>query len=182
MPLVEVKQLMQAFNVTERYIGQLVKEGMPREARGKYDLGKCMLWYLRYLQAVVRRRSGSEIPDDQGRTEARERLRLLSAEAELKEIELARERGQFIALPDLAKMLTDLVITTKARILAVSPRVAPQLVGMDRLTIEAELDKELRSALSYLAKSANGNGHNVGGLDTRKRSGKADSNRSLFPE
>jgi len=185
MPLVEVKQLMQAFNVTERYIGQLVKEGMPREARGKYDLGKCMLWYLRYLQAVVRRRSGSEIPDDQGRTEQRERLRLLSAEAELKELELARERGQFIALPDLEKMLTDLVITTKARILAVSPRVAPQLVGMDRLTIEAELDKELRSALSYLAKSVNGNGHHSSDPDRAKPSTKVDArraNRSLFPE
>jgi phage terminase Nu1 subunit (DNA packaging protein) len=182
MPLVEVKQLMQALNVTERWIGQLVKEGMPREGRGKYDLGKCMLWYIRYLQAAVKRRNGSEIPDDQGRTEQRERLRLLSAEAELKELELARERGEFIALPDLEKMMTDLVITTKARILAVSPRISAQLVGVDRLTIEAELDKELRSALSCLAKSVNGNGHHSSDPDTAKRSSKVNANRNLFPE
>jgi phage terminase Nu1 subunit (DNA packaging protein) len=173
MPLVEVKQLMQAFNVTERYIGQLVKEGMPREARGKYDLGKCMLWYLRYLQAVVRRRSGSEIPDEQGRTEQHERLRLLSAEAELKELELARERGEFIALPDLEKMLTDLVVTTKARILAVSQRVSAQLVGLDRPSIEAELNKELKTALSYLAQSGNGHGDHASNRDPSKRTGKS---------
>ena len=161
MPEIEVRQLMQALNVTERRIGELVKEGMPKDARGQYDLGKCMLWYIRYLQAALKRRNGSEIPDDQGRTEQRERLRLLSAEAELKELELARERGELMALPDLEKMMTDLVITTKARILAVSPRVAAQLVGQDRLAIEAELDKELKSALSYLTKGVNGNGESV---------------------
>jgi phage terminase Nu1 subunit (DNA packaging protein) len=173
MPQVEVKQLMQALNVTEQWVGKLVKEGMPREARGKYDLGKCMLWYIRYLQGVVRKRSATLSLDDEGKTEARERLRLLSAEAELKELELARERGDFIALPDLEKMMTDLVIATKARVLAVSTRVSGQLVGMDRLTIEAELDKELKAALSYLAKSANGNGHHASGPDTSERTRKS---------
>jgi hypothetical protein len=173
MPQIEVRQLMQALNVTERRIGQLVKEGMPKEARGKYDLGKCMLWYIRYLQAALKRRSGSEIPDDQGRTEQRERLRLLSAEAELKELEVARERAEFMALPDLEKMMTDLVIITKARILAVRPRIAPQLVGMDRLTIEAELEKELKSALSCLTKSVNVNGHHAGGPYVHNRSGES---------
>jgi phage terminase Nu1 subunit (DNA packaging protein) len=169
MPQVEVKQLTQALNVTEAWIGKLVKEGMPKEARGKYDLGKCMLWYIRYLQGALKRRSGNQTGDEEGRTEARERLRLLSAEAELKELELSRERGEFIALPDLEKMMTDLVIATKARILAVSPRISGQLVGMDRLTIEAELEKELKAALSYLTKSANGNGHHASGPDTPKR-------------
>jgi phage terminase Nu1 subunit (DNA packaging protein) len=159
MPLVEIKQLTQALNVTEQWIGKLVKEGMPKEARGKYDLGKCMLWYIRYLQAALKRRGGNQTPDEEGRTEQRERLRLLSAEAELKELELARERGDFIALPDLEKMLMDLVLTTKARILAVSQRISPQLVGMDRVGIEAELDKELKAALSSLSKNANGTNH-----------------------
>jgi phage terminase Nu1 subunit (DNA packaging protein) len=163
MPQVEINQLVQALNVSKQWIGELVKAGMPREARGKYDLGKCMLWYIRYLQAALKRRRGNQTGDEEGRTEARERLRLLSAEAELKELELARERGDFIALPDLEKMMTDLVIATKARILAVSVRVSAQLVGKDRLTIEAELDKELKAALSYLASSANGNGHHASG-------------------
>ena len=167
MPQVEIKQLMQALNVSEVHVGRLVKEGMPKEARGKYDLGKCMLWYIRYLQGALKRRSGNV--DETGRTESHERLRLLSAEAELKELELARERGDFIALPDLEKMLTDLVVTTKARILAVSQRVSAQLVGLDRPSIEAELNKELKTALSYLAQSANGHGDHASNRDPSKR-------------
>lgn len=173
MPLVEVKQLTQALNVTEQWIGKLVKEGMPKETRGKYDLGKCMLWYIRYLQGALKRRSGNQTGDEAGRTEQRERLRLLSAEAELKELELSRERGEIIALPDLEKMLTDLVVTTKAQILAVGQRVAPQLVGQDRLTIEAELEKELKAALAYLTKSANGNSNHASGPDTSERARKS---------
>jgi phage terminase Nu1 subunit (DNA packaging protein) len=167
MPLVEIKQLVQALNISEARIGQLAKEGMPKEARGKYDLGKCMLWYIRYLQAALKRRSGAT--GESGRTEQTERLRLLSAEAELKELELARERGEFIALPDLEKMLTDLVTTTKARILAVSQRISGQLVGLDRPSIEAELNKELKTALSYLAQSANGHGDHASNRDPSKR-------------
>jgi phage terminase Nu1 subunit (DNA packaging protein) len=151
MPQIEVKQLMQALNVSEVHIGRLVKEGMPKEARGKYDLGKCMLWYIRYLQAALKRRSGSEVIDETGRTEQRERLRLLSAEAELRELELSRERGEFIAMPDLEKMMGDLVVTTKAQILSVSSRVAPQLVGESRAVIEIKLDRELKDALRVLA-------------------------------
>jgi hypothetical protein len=161
MPQIEVKQLMQALNVSEVHIGRLVKEGMPKEARGKYDLGKCMLWYIRYLQAALKRRSGSEPIDETGRTEQRERLRLLSAEAELKELKLTRERGEFIALPDLEKMMTDLVVTTKAQICGVACRIAPQLVGESRTIIEIKLDRALRDALRALANN-NENGNAVG--------------------
>jgi phage terminase Nu1 subunit (DNA packaging protein) len=161
MPQVEVKQLMQALNVSEVHIGRLVKEGMPKEARGKYDLGKCMLWYIRYLQAAIKRRSGSEPIDETGRTEQRQRLRLLSAEAEMKELELARERGEFIALPDLEKMMTDLVVTTKAQILGVASRIAPQLVGESRTDIETKLDRTLKDALRVLANNS-GHGNTLG--------------------
>jgi phage terminase Nu1 subunit (DNA packaging protein) len=161
MPQIEVKQLMQALNVSEVHIGRLVKEGMPKEARGKYDLGKCMLWYIRYLQAALKRQSGSEPIDETGRTEQRERLRLLSAEAELKELKLTRERGEFIALPDLEKMMTDLVVTTKAQIFGVACHIAPQLVGESRTIIEIKLDRALRDALRALANN-NENGNAVG--------------------
>jgi len=80
-------------------------------------------------------------------------------------LELARERGEFIASPDFEKMLTDLVVVTKARILAVASRVAPELVGEPRTVIEVKLDRALKDALTALAKyGQNGNGS---GADTR---------------
>jgi hypothetical protein len=64
MAVVDLKSGLESLNVSERRIQQLAKEGLPKEDRMKYDLGKCMLWYIRYLQAALeasgRRDSGDE--------------------------------------------------------------------------------------------------------------------------
>ena len=61
--------------------------------------------------------------------------------------------------------MTDLVLTTKARIMAIAPRLAPELVGeTSRVMIHAKLEKALKEALATLAKSANN-----GNPDTSER-------------
>jgi hypothetical protein len=134
---------------------------MPQEGRGKYELGNCMLWYIKFLKNKLRTRRLSS-HDVKVNTERDERLKLLSAEAELKQLELARERGQFAAVEDFEKTWTQLVVTTKARILALPSRLAAQLVGEDRLQIESRLDKELKEALLTLS----GNGHETHAANT----------------
>jgi len=137
---------------------------MPKEGRGQYDPVKCMLWYIRYLQNALQKKS---VPTLEGGFvgEREERVRLLRADADLREIELAKERGQLIALADVEKTMTDLVLTTKARIMAIAPRLAPELVGeTSRVMIHAKLEKALKEALAALAKSANN-----GNADTSER-------------
>jgi phage terminase Nu1 subunit (DNA packaging protein) len=151
MALVDVKRVAQALNLDERRVQQLAKEGMPREERGRYDPVKCMLWYIRYLQAALEKKS-VPIPGGGYAGEHQERVRLLHAEADLKEIELARERGQFVAIEDVEKELTDLVLTTKAQILSVAPRLAPELLGeTSRVMAQAKIEKALKEALVQLA-------------------------------
>lgn len=166
MALANVAQVAHALNLDERRIQQLVKEGMPREQRGQYDLGKCFFWYVRFLQNALEKKA-VPMADGQFAGEREERVRLLRADADLREMELARERGLYIALPDVEATLTDLVLTTKARILAISPRLAPELVGENsRVIIEDKLDKALKEALSYLANAQNG-----GSANSSKRKG-----------
>ena len=114
--MVNIERVANALNLTPRRVQQLVKEGLPREKRGEYDPIKCLLWYVRYLQGQISRLSpnvdlaGGEIDD-----ERKARLRLLLADANLREIELARERGEFMTLVDVEKLMTDLIVMTKAR-------------------------------------------------------------------
>ena len=120
-------------NVGPRRVQQLVKEGLPREKRGECDPIKCMLWYIRYLQAQISRLSPNIDPaGTEADNERKERIGLLRADRELRELELARERGEFMSLTDVEKIMTDLVAMTKARILAVANRVALQPVGERR--------------------------------------------------
>lgn len=151
MPLVNVGRVAQALNLTEQRVQQLVKLGMPREARGQYDPVKCMLFYVRYLQAAIEKKS-VPMTDGSFAGEREERVRLLRAHADMREIELAKERSQLLAIPDVEQIFTDLVLTTTATIMAIPPRVAPELVGeASRVMIQAKLEKAFREALSRLA-------------------------------
>jgi hypothetical protein len=56
-------------------------------------------------------------------------------------------------IADHESVVTDLVLTTKAGITAIAPRVSPELVGeTSRLMIQAKLEKACKQALAYLAK------------------------------
>jgi|SRR6267143_954728 len=168
MPIVDVTKVASFLNLDERRIQQLVKEGMPRASRGQYDPIKCAYFYIRYLQRALEKKA---VPTLDGGYigEREERVRLLRADADLREIELAKERGLLVALHDVEAAVTDLVLTTKARIMAIPPRLAPELVGeTSRIMIQAKLEKVCKESLAYLAKAAFNDG---GNLNTRKRAG-----------
>jgi len=150
---VTIRQVAEILNLTPRRVQQLVQEGLPLKVRGKYDQDLCVGWYIRYLQALVEKKiildSGGAVLAN----ERDERLRLLRADADLREIELARKRGQLVAIEDVEHEMTDLILVTKARVLAVGARVAPELVGeTSRVMIQAVIEKAHKEALTQLAK------------------------------
>lgn len=152
MPVVDVERVAQALNLTEQRVQQLVKEGMPKEGRGQYDAVKCMLWYIRYLQAALEKKS-VPMTDGSFAGEREERVRLLRADADMREIELAKERSQLIAIPDVERDITDLILTCKARVMAIAPRLAPELLGeTSRVMIQAKIEKSCKEALLSLSK------------------------------
>jgi hypothetical protein len=159
MPSVDVGRLSQALNVTKSWVHQLVKEGMPQESRGRYDLGQCMLWYIRYLQVALKKRSATTEGGNVNAQREAAGLRMVEAEAALKEMELSRERGLLVSLADFEKMMTDLVVTTKAQFLAMPSRIAPELVGLEsRLIVQEKLEKAIKEVLTTLSKAhRNGN-------------------------
>jgi phage terminase Nu1 subunit (DNA packaging protein) len=151
--IVTIRQVAEILNLTPRRVQQLVQEGLPLKVRGKYDQDLCVGWYIRYLQALVEKKiildSGGAVLAN----ERDERLRLLRADADLREIELARKRGQLVAIEDVEHEMTDLILVTKARVLAVGARVAPELVGeTSRVMIQAVIEKAHKEALTQLAK------------------------------
>lgn len=145
-------------NLTKQRVHQLVAEGLPRKLRGKYDLDECAQWYIRYLQAVIEKKA---IPLDEGQvaTEQQEKVRNMRASADLKEIELAQRRGQLVAIDDVEKEMADLVLNTKARIMSVPARLAPELLGeTSRVMAQAKIEKALKESLAQLASRGELNG------------------------
>lgn len=151
MAVVGLGKIASALNLSERRVQQLVKEGLPRESRGRYDPIKCIRFYIRYLQNLLEK---SAFPIHEGGLvgEGRERVRLISANADLKEMELAKWRGSLVSVQDVEKATEDLVRTTRAVIMAIAPRVAPGLVGeTSRVMVQAKMEKACKEALTRLA-------------------------------
>jgi phage terminase Nu1 subunit (DNA packaging protein) len=128
--LVSRSAVATALNLTERRVAQLVHEGLPRASRGLYDLGACMAWYIRYLQAVVERRSDGS--DRQGENELRsEKIRIARAEAGLREAELKRVTGEMMPVSEARAAGFSAARRARDQLLALPDRLAPVLAGMD---------------------------------------------------
>lgn len=133
--------------LTPMRITQLVREGMPKAERGQYDPVRCMYWYLGKLRSHVEHKEGED-----GRSTQGERKRLLKAQADREELELAKARQEIISITDHTKILGDLAVETRALVQAIPARAAADLVGeSSRVMIQAKLEKHCNFALTKLA-------------------------------
>jgi phage terminase Nu1 subunit (DNA packaging protein) len=150
MALVSVEKVAAALNVTPRRVQQLVELGLPREAHGEYDLGKCLVWYIRYLQAALERRD----PDlDTINVALRsERQRLTKAQADREELELQRARSEVIPVLVFEERMSYLIRSARQRLLVLPARIAHQLVGLDALQIKSALARAVHDALIALSR------------------------------
>jgi hypothetical protein len=143
-------------NLGTRRIYQLVKEGLPQTAPGRYDIAKCFGFYVRYLQRKIVERALPEDGDDAGSGPATSssmtKHKLLSIETELKQIELAERREQLISIDKVQKDFAALAMEIKTRILALPPRLAAEILGETDLAIaQSKIDRSLKGALESLS-------------------------------
>lgn len=90
-PAVSSKELGDLFGLTAVRIQQLVKEGLPKRAHGKYPLKRCCQWIRDYWKSRATRGADA--------TEFREaRNRKLEAQAQLIEVKLEKARGNTIPI------------------------------------------------------------------------------------
>ena len=147
-----VQAVAEACNLDPRRVQQLVQEGaLPRAARGVYDVDACLRAYVRYLQAAVQSKATL---GDEGEvvTTKNAKAQLTQYQADLKRLELAERRGSVIAIDDHERILSTLIIETKARVMAIAPRVAPKVIGLSsRIMVQATIEEEAKLALTELA-------------------------------
>jgi phage terminase Nu1 subunit (DNA packaging protein) len=156
--MVSYEDLARVMDVAPKSIADLVAKGMPHEARGQYDVGRCLAWYVRFLHAQMTRRGITEEERNSGVNLRVERHRLLKIQADLGELELLERRRAVIPVVVYEKLLIGWVITIRQRVLALPGRLSTLLVGLDRRSIHDVIDRECRDTLLILSKEADGDG------------------------
>jgi len=137
--------------LSKECIRQYVGEGMPKAGRNEYDVYRCLLWCLGRARKASARKE-TENTDGTISGVMSERKRLLKNKADREELEMAVLQKDLISIATYKKSRIELILNTKARILAVPARVASKLVGeTSRILIQGIIEKELKEALSALA-------------------------------
>ncbi|CAD7289565.1 hypothetical protein LMG7974_01642 [Campylobacter majalis] len=137
--IVTTKELSDALGLTERRIQELEKQEIIKKLeRNKWDLTSCIDDYLNYK--VKAATANFEL------SEARAKKEL--AEAELKELKLAKQKGEVIEIYRLQKDLGDIAATISNRLYSLPHRLNRAINLSDELN-EAII-KEVESILIEL--------------------------------
>lgn len=144
--IVNAKTLATLFNLSIRRIYQLAGEGIiPRADKGKYPLIECVQAYIKYLQSLSLGPGG---PIDLHS----ERTRLVRANADKSELELASMRGDFLPAQVVRVVWQDQVAAFRAKMLSVPTKLAAELIGIEsKKQIEAITKRHIWEALGELS-------------------------------
>lgn len=135
--------------LTPRRLQQLTKEGhLPKAERGRYELVPVVQAYIRYLRDRAVKGDVSE--DDYGSHKSR----LVKAQADMAELDAERMRGELIPRAAVIAGWQAMIGASRARLLAVPSKSAPQVFTADELPdVERILRMHINDALTELGRS-----------------------------
>lgn len=128
---------------SDRWIRQLHSEGVLKQvSRGRFILGESVQSYIEHVSG--------------GKDDGRPRLNDEKTEHErLKKektaLELQKLRGELHATKDVEMLVSDLIITTKAKLQAIPSKLAPKLDQEPAAIIEREIRREINAVLESLS-------------------------------
>lgn len=147
----DTTQLARLFDCTPRHLQRLTADGVltrardedGNEMRGRYEVARNVLAYVRYLKGLAR-------IDDASESEwARLRNERMRAESEMAGLKLKELKGELLRKDDVEFVMTNIITATKNHLLAIASRLARSLVGLKSFTkirekISAEMERALR--------------------------------------
>lgn len=146
-PVYPVDAIAKLLNLTPRRVQQLVRdEIIPKPEKGQYDLIRCVRGYVKYLQKRAEGRIEPRELDD-------ERTRLVKAQAEHKELEVAALHRSLLPFDEVVTGWQQLVAAFRSKCLALPSKLAPLVVTMNEIgEIQEHIDSGIREALEDLSR------------------------------
>lgn len=150
-PSYPVSTIAKLFNLTERRVQQLAKDGViPKANKGKYELVACVQGYIHYLQE---RAMGKDSAPQDTYTE---RARLLKAQADKTELEVGTLKGKLLQIEQVESSWATMVTSCRSRLLTIPSKSAHQIAALNEpQEIERFLKRTIYEALAELGKYDN---------------------------
>jgi len=144
-PIVTADFLAEVFGVGRSMVYKYQDQGMPREARGRYDLRKCVQW----LVAKMSHRGGDD-PDDLQSA----RLELVKAQTEGQQLENRRKAGELLPADQVARALNDIAVIVSSQLDGLASRCAGRVAAITEPgAVQRELFEETRQIREAVAQA-----------------------------
>jgi len=142
-----VSTIAKLFGLSERRIQQLAQEGIiPKPEKNQYELVGCVRAYINYLQQ--RAFGKGTAPKDTHL----ERARLIKAQADIAEIDLAQRTGALITVERVEADWMAMINSCRSKLLSIPTKCAYQVMALDNPEeIQKYLKRTIFEALSELA-------------------------------
>jgi phage terminase Nu1 subunit (DNA packaging protein) len=150
--LYQTKVIADLFGVTERRVLQLAQRKIiPKAAKGLYDLGPTVQAYIRYLHGLANGAISADVSELNHRllqAQAEER----EAKARMAELDLAVMQGRLHEAEHVKKIMADMIVACRSRLLAVPSKAAISLASMsDSVKIASYLRELVYESLEALS-------------------------------
>ncbi|GIO33753.1 hypothetical protein J2TS6_48940 [Paenibacillus albilobatus] len=130
---------------SDRWVRQLTGEKVLQQVeRGKYILGDAIQSYCEHVSGGKEEDKKPRLIDYKTEHE--------KTKAEKAALELEHLKGNLHAAADVELLLSDLILTTKSRLLGVPSRIATECENEPADVVESVVRREIETALSALAK------------------------------
>lgn len=142
-----VSTIAKLFGLSERRVQQLARDGIiPKPEKNQYELVGSVRAYINYLQ---QRAFGQGVSPQDTHLE---RARLLKAQADMAEIELAERTGALVTVERVQTDWLAMITACRAKLLGIPTKTAYQISNLsDTHEIEKFLKRTIHEALTELA-------------------------------
>lgn len=145
---VSTSELAQILGLTERRIQQLVGEGMPRIANGRFDLRACVRFYIGLLH--------DRLDENSSETIVKEKIRLYRARAEKAEVESLKLRQSSLDAESVRQDALRVAQFIREAFLSLPGRLAPDLGDKPVAYVKNILEKVVLETLNSVAEKLEG--------------------------
>lgn len=143
--IILTNQLAAIVGKTSRWISELHREGVLKQvSRGKFVLGQSVQDYIEHLMGGKEDTKKPRLIDYKTEHE--------KTKAEKARLELEQIKGRLHDAAQVEMLLSDLILTTKSRLLAIPSRIATECENESASMVEAVVKREIETALATLAK------------------------------
>ena len=145
--IIKATELAKLLGITDRHLRNLANEGVIKKTeKGKYLLLESVRGYIEYIE------SKNDVDLNLKDEKIMEEIKRIKKDVELKDLKIKETKNQLHLASIVEKVMTDMLMNIKGKLLSISSKVAPAVIAADNLgEIQDVIQDEIFEVLEELS-------------------------------